>query len=53
MTRVNPSRRVPPFSKRDIFLINWAYRPSTVSSSTLSSWSGEKAREKLKSAKAA
>lgn len=46
-----PVRKGVPFSKRDISLINWAYRPSTVSPSTLSSWSGQKVKEKLKKAK--
>jgi len=43
-----PVRVGIPFSKRDISLINWAHRPSTVSSSTLSSWSGKQAKEKIK-----
>lgn len=36
-----------PFSKRDISLLNWAWRPSTVSSSKLSAWSGKKAKSKV------
>lgn len=30
-----------PFSKRDISLINWAWRPPTVSASKLRAWSGK------------
>ena len=44
----SPVRKGVPFSKRDISLINWAYRPSTVSSASLSSWSGKKAEIRLK-----
>jgi hypothetical protein len=40
-----------PFSKRDISLINWAYRPSTVSLSTMSSWSGKKGKENFEKAR--
>jgi hypothetical protein len=46
-----PVRKGIPFSKRDISLLNWAYRPSTVSPSTFSSWSGKQAKEKINKAK--
>jgi phage gp29-like protein len=40
-------RKAIPFSKQEISLLNWAYRPSTVSASKLRAWSGEAGKNKV------
>lgn len=40
-------RKGIPFSKRDVSLINWAWRPSSIPISRLHAWSGASGRKKV------